>query len=410
MKALFLLNGLTHYVIPILNKLNDVENVEVLAIAASNKSTNIGSGVYVTKKGARFQVLFLDEVKRFYGKTFFKGIKTVLINEKPEIIVLGWPFILELAFNPFLLYYLKKNKIKILFKEIPFQVQSFYDALKFKATDFIDENLNLIDKKLSRKITNFFTAIIRRYYYSFIDAHINYIEDSYSLLRTFGVKKETIFISYNSPDTDTLKLARQKAKELIPVLEVNHFRLIHIGRLVKWKRVDLIIQAVADLSEIFKEIELIIIGNGPEFESLKLLSDRLGISSIVKFPGAIYDPIELARYLNSSSVYILAGMGGLSINEAMLFGKPIICSRCDGTERKLVRNGYNGYIFEDGNLESLKEKIIELLSDQEKIYKLGINSKNIIEKEVNLQTVINGYLNAFDYLLKDKYTFLNPSK
>jgi len=398
MKVLFLLNGLTHYVVPMLNKLNEIDGVDVTAVAANKNSNNVGTGVYITNEGIKFRLLYLEEIQRFYRKTFFKGLKSVLLSEKPDVIILGWPFILELVFNPLLLSFIKKNKIKILFKEIPFQVQPFGDAIKFKSTNFIDENMKLIDDRIFRKISNFFTAIIRRYYYFFVDANINYYEDSYSTLKTFGVKKEKIFISYNSPDTETLFCARQKAAEVVPKFNYNPHRLIHVGRLVKWKRVDLLLQAVADLSVSFQNLELLIIGNGPEFNSLNLLAEKLQIASMVSFVGAVYDPIELARYFSSSGLYVLGGMGGLSINEAMAFGKPIVCSICDGTEKKLVRDGYNGYIFENGNLESLKSKIVKLISDNEKIIKFGRNSESIIREEINLHTVINGYIQAFNYL------------
>ena len=402
MKVLFLLNGLTHYVVPMLNKLDEVDGIDVIAVAANENSKNVGTGVYITDEGIKFRLLYLEEIQRFYRKTFFKRLKSVLLSEKPDVIILGWPFILELAFNPLLLCFIKKNKIKILFKEIPFQVQPFGEALKFKSTSFIDENMKLIDDGIIRKISNFFTAIIRRYYYFFVDANINYYEDSYSTLKTFGVKKEKIFISYNSPDTETLFCARQKAVTLVPQFNYNPHRLIHVGRLVKWKRVDLLLQAVADLSVSFQNLELLIIGSGPEFNSLNLLAEKLKITSKVSFVGAVYNPIELARYFSSSGVYVLGGMGGLSINEAMAFGKPVVCSICDGTEKKLVRDGYNGYIFENGNLESLKSKLVKLISDEDKIIEFGKNSESIIRNEINLQTVISGYLTAFEYLMRKK--------
>lgn len=91
-------------------------------------------------------------------------------------------------------------------------------------------------------------------------------------------------------------------------------------------------------------------------------------------------------------------MGGLSINEAMVFEKPIICSICDGTEKVLVRDGYNGYLFENGNLESLIEKLTLLLSDENKIQIFGKNSLNIIQNEINIDTVVSGYLKAFNYV------------
>ncbi|MEE9450878.1 MAG: glycosyltransferase [Ignavibacteriaceae bacterium] len=398
MKVIFLLNGLTHYVIPVLNKLNSTEGLDIVCIAQSDEANNVGQGVFLTQKGIEFRVHFLKEKRRFYGKTFFKGTESVIRKEAPHVIVLGWPYILELVFNPLLLLKIKKRGIRIVFKEIPFQVQSFSDALRFKPTNFIDEDLTIRKENFYEKIKNLFLAILRRYYYAFVDINVNYIEDSYELLKSFGVKKEHIFVAYNSPATDSLFKAKINAEILGPILPNNKQRIIHVGRLVKWKRVDLLIHAVKDLQSKFPNIELIVIGDGPEMNQLKLTVESLELSHRIYFVGSIYDPVILGRYFLSSSIYILAGMGGLSINEAMLYGKPIICSVCDGTEKKIVRNGFNGFIFSAGDLMDLKEKISLLLSDDDKIKNYGNNSLSIIEKEVNVYTVIKGYIDAFNYL------------
>ena len=91
-------------------------------------------------------------------------------------------------------------------------------------------------------------------------------------------------------------------------------------------------------------------------------------------------------------------MGGLSINEAMCFSKPIICSVCDGTEKHLVLDEYNGKYFEEDNESDLTNKIIYLLSDQHKLKIMGENSEKIIIDKININTVVNGYSNAFNYV------------
>lgn len=151
-----------------------------------------------------------------------------------------------------------------------------------------------------------------------------------------------------------LKAVKNQALSSEPILAYNYQRLIHVGRLVKWKRVDFLLKAIKDLENKFPQIELIIIGNGRENEKLKLFTEELGVRDRVMFLGAIYDSVLLAKYFLSSGVYVLGGMGGLSINEAMIFGKPVICSICDGTERKLMQNGRNGLIFINGDYEDFK--------------------------------------------------------
>ena len=61
-------------------------------------------------------------------------------------------------------------------------------------------------------------------------------------------------------------------------------------------------------------------------------------------------------------------------------------------------HGFNGFIFNEGDLNDLKEKIILILSDNNKVKEYGDNSLLIIEKEINIYTVINGYSDALKYL------------
>jgi len=91
-------------------------------------------------------------------------------------------------------------------------------------------------------------------------------------------------------------------------------------------------------------------------------------------------------------------MGGLSINEAMCYGLPVICSIGDGTEKMLVRDGVNGRYFRDGDEDDLIRKISDLLRDPALREKMGARSTRIIREEVNIHTVIDGYLRAFAWL------------
>jgi glycosyltransferase involved in cell wall biosynthesis len=400
MKILFLLNGLTPYFNSVLNKINKYENFEIVVVAPEKNSSNIGKSVYLTNQGIEFKVHFKIELKRFYGKVFFENFWDVVERERPEIIVFIWPYILELVFNPLLLIELKRKKIKIAFKEIPFQLQLFSDAIRFKKFSVLDENLTSPIDSVFYRINNFFLALIRKYYYSFIEMNLHYIENGYEILKSYNVPKEKIFVTYNSPDTDKLLEAYDKVVNEPLLLPFNNHRLIHVGRLVKWKRIDLIIKAVSVLANEFDDIELIIIGDGPELNNLKALTKKLNLENRIIFVGPIYDTMLLGKYFHCSSVYILGGMGGLSINEAMAFGKPVICSVCDGTERHLLKDGFNGYYFLENNVDSLIEKIQLLLSSKDKLKSFGENSRQIIKNKINMHFVVENYIKAFNKIVQ----------
>ncbi len=333
MKVLFTFGGLPHYYNYVLSKLNEVNGLEIIVVVPESKGETLGNGVFQTTEGINFKLIKATEYKTWYKKAFLKNLYRLINKIKPDVIVIIWPYVLSLIFCPLFLFRLKKNKIKIIYKSIPFGVPKFKDGLAFKSNIINEEGI--FQKNLSNKINIFFLSVFRRVYLNLIDAHVNYVEDAYDILGSYGVAKKKIFITYNSPNTDILFNSANEAKKLSPILPENFYRIIHVGRLVKWKKVDLLINAVSKLKEKYNSIELIVIGSGPEEEKLQELAKQLKIEKNIQFIGSIYDTVTLGRYLVSSSIYILAGIGGLSINEAMVFGKPVICSVCDGTEKKI---------------------------------------------------------------------------
>jgi glycosyltransferase involved in cell wall biosynthesis len=163
-----------------------------------------------------------------------------------------------------------------------------------------------------------------------------------------------------------------------------------------------LIRALAAVRREFADAELLVIGEGPEEVDLKSLVEKLGLKDCVFFLGGVYDPHLLGKYLMASTAYVLAGMGGISINDAMIFGLPVICSVCDGTEKKLVREGVNGFYFKDGDKADLASRILSLFRNPGLVDEMGKNSTRIIKMKINIHTVIKGYLDAFNYVMQEK--------
>jgi glycosyltransferase involved in cell wall biosynthesis len=97
---------------------------------------------------------------------------------------------------------------------------------------------------------------------------------------------------------------------------------------------------------------------------------------------------------------VLAGMGGLSINDAMCYELPVICSVCDGTEKDLVEDGKNGYFFREDDADDLAAKIIMLLSNNDKRKQMRKESLRIIREKININTVAENYYLVFRTVLK----------
>ena len=402
MRVCFVMAGLPHYFTLILNKMVSELETDLILIKPSQKSKAVGSGVNEDNSAMKFKLVELSEYTTWYGKAFFKDLIPTLNEIKPDIIVMSaWPYFLQLVLNPFFYSKLRATGAKIICRDIPFNISYWGKSREYYYSgQNITEDLGANNKNWKGYLYFFIITCLRRLYLPLADAHINYFDEARNITGSYGVPQNKIFIAANSPDTDELLATYDQVLLQPDILPYNPQRLIHVGRLVKWKRVDMLIQCVKDLEKSFADIELVVIGFGPEEENLKKMAEDLGVSNRIKFVGGVYDSLTLGRYLHASAVYVLGGMGGLSINDAMSFAKPVICSVADGTEKRLVREGYNGYYFENGDQKSMDQAIEKLLSDPEKIKLFGKNSLGIIKNEVNIHTVLREYDAAFQYVIK----------
>jgi glycosyltransferase involved in cell wall biosynthesis len=399
MHVCFMMAGLPHYFTLVLNKLATDYAIEVSIIKPNKRSKSIGSGVHEETGNNRFRIIDLEEYTTWYDKPFFKDIKPALLEYKPDVLVVSWPYILHFAMSRSFWQWTREQNIRLIYRDIPFnvpewgKVRAFYYGVGNQNEDF-----SLTRKKTLRGYLNtLLLTTLRRIYMHRADAHVYYVDDAIRIAGSYGVPREKIFITANSPDTDELLAAYEQVRNEEPVLPPNPYRLIHVGRLVKWKRVDLIIEAVKRLQNRYPAIELLVVGYGPEEETWKKTAIDSGVADRVKFVGGVYDSVSLGRYLHASAIYVLAGMGGLSINDAMCFAKPVICAVADGTEKRLVREGYNGSYFENGSSASLTEKIDYLLADPGRVTVFGEHSLQIIQNEVNIHIVLKEYVRAFEY-------------
>lgn len=410
MKVLFTFGGMPHYLNAMLEKLQ-AKGADITVVSPQKGNATIGKGVKMVEEGA-YRHLNTQEKKMYYGKSGFPALPGIIADERPDIVVLGWPYFLQVFFQPSLRRALKRCGARLVIREIPFQTPPYGQIRDyFRQHPMYDEGMRLLSTGKVFYLRQWLTARIRKYCYARVAGTLNYSTAAYDILPSYGVKREQIHVTYNSTDTEALwreKAAVLAAPALLPPSER---RLLHIGRLVKWKRVDLLIEAFARTLTQYPDAELVIVGNGPELDNLKKQAASLGLPlrskeengvdgrGCVRFIGAVYDPKELGAYMNEATVYVLAGMGGLSINDAMTYALPVVCSVCDSTERDLVTDGRNGLFFRDGDADSLTEKILQLLASPQKCRRMGQESERIIREQINIDTVSERYLKAFaDFL------------
>jgi glycosyltransferase involved in cell wall biosynthesis len=398
MKLMSLAGGLPHYYNLVLNKLQREMGVEVCVVVPASKGATLGAGVFESKDGIEFKVFYQEEYTTYYGKKFFRGMKELILQEKPDVLMVNWPYQASFVFYPGWYTFLRRNNVALISKEIPFQVPHYNEAISYylKGGGVTENNqAHQQNKSVLARLKFIIVRETRKIFSNLVDAHINYLDEAVAMHGSYGVPAEKVFVTANSPDTDALLATANELKDV----QANPFRLLHIGRLVKWKQVDVLIEAAVALHAKYPQTELSIVGDGPELANLKV---RAAGYDFIQFYGGIYDPKVLGQITCEAGIYVLAGMGGLSINEAMCFSKPVVCSVADGTEKRLVREGYNGHFFESGSVASLNAVIEKLFADPAQIEIMGKRSQEIIEKEINIHTVLGNYLEAFRFAIHSR--------
>jgi 1,2-diacylglycerol 3-alpha-glucosyltransferase len=131
-------------------------------------------------------------------------------------------------------------------------------------------------------------------------------------------------------------------------LKKDTFTIVFVGRLAKEKNVDLLLEAQKEIKDKEKNINLVIIGDGPDMEEYKETSKRLGIDDVTFFVGKV--PWEdIPKYYRAADVFATASTSetqGLTVIEAMAASVAPICID-DESFRNTVIDGLNGRIFKD---------------------------------------------------------------
>lgn len=403
MKVLYLSNGLPHYFNLVLNKINATPGVELTVVVPSEKSRFIDAGVYETREGALFRIVELKEYSRGRLYASFYGLPQLLLTERPHIVVLPEHLARGFQFRPVLWLLRKFLGFRLILKSIPFRLPTYHASLQ----GLLEMNGSRTAAPSSWSATAYGKVIalwkqlvlkLRRHRFFMMDAHVTYVDEARKVYGSYGVMEHKIFVTRNSPDTDML---RQKEIQVLAQVGApirKSCRLLHVGRLVPQKQVRLLLEAFEEVSHRINQAELVIVGGGPDKESLEALAVKLGLVRQVMFLGPIYDPVELARQFMSAGIFVLPGLGGLSLNEAMFYGLAVVCSEGDGTERFLVREGENGTYFKNGDKASLTAALVRLLSNPSQLALMGKKSRAIIDTEVNIETVVGEYVRAFKFV------------
>ena len=165
MKVLYTFGGMPHYLNAMLNKLHN-KGVEITVITPQKGNATIGKGVKMVE-GGTYRHLTAIEKKAFYGKSAYPSLPEIVREEKPDILIMGWPYFLQVFFQPRLRKAMKECRTRLVIREIPFQTPP-YGKIKeyFHENPMYDENMRLVSTGTGFYLKQWLTAKIRKYCYA----------------------------------------------------------------------------------------------------------------------------------------------------------------------------------------------------------------------------------------------------
>lgn len=183
----------------------------------------------------------------------------------------------------------------------------------------------------------------------------------------------------------------------------NKSDIIYIGRLISHKNVNLLIDVVKKIKTTIPKVKCNIIGQGPEFNSLKEKITKENLANNINLLGYIPDQ-EAYSYLKASKIFISLSTRegfGISVLETQAAGLPaIIVNHPDNASTNLIKNNRNGLIAEN-NFDSIYDSVITLLQNEQerlKMKKQAINNAAGYDWVKVISKIEKYYLSAIENL------------
>jgi glycosyltransferase involved in cell wall biosynthesis len=251
------------------------------------------------------------------------------------------------------------------------------------------------------------TRFLRERFYKLADGWLSYGHRAKQELIEHGVPGGSVHVIYNSLDYAKHLALRRQVNSPAPVSRLPIF--ICVSRLVKKRRLDQLFTASAQLKNIGRPVELLLVGEGPEREALEALAEKLQIG--VTFLGACYDESTLREHYRAAIATVAPGEVGLTAIQSLSFGVPVI-THDDASgqmpEAEAIVDGITGWLFHRNDIRSLQHAMEKALASD--IDRMRSSCYQMIDRFFNPGKQVQVIKRASLELAADESDWLNFKK
>lgn len=212
----------------------------------------------------------------------------------------------------------------------------------------------------------------------------------------YGYPKRRTLVIVNGIDIRWFTPAGRDRDSIRHRLNVNpgDHLILCVARLGRLKRVDVLLEAVAQLRQQRPGIRCVIAGDGPLRADLEQRAATLGLDGVVQFAGH-HDDVR--DFLESADIYVstseLEGFG-LAVAEAISMGLPCVVTDIGGHD-EMVAHEKTGLLVPVGSASAVVDAVNRLLDDSALRARLVDAARQHVHAEFNLDVMIERYYRVF---------------
>lgn len=183
------------------------------------------------------------------------------------------------------------------------------------------------------------------------------------------------------------------------------FSLLWAARFIDWKHPEIPILMAERLKKAGYKFKLNLIGNGVMEKQIAEMIKEKGLEDCVKMLGAM-KPDEVRLHMEKSQIFLFTsdfneGWGAV-LNESMNSACAVVASHAIGSVPFLINDGENGFIYKNGDLDDLYNKVKFLLDNPERCKKIGVNAYKTLTSTWNAELAAERFLNLATKLLNNE--------
>ncbi|MDP8217306.1 MAG: glycosyltransferase family 4 protein [Candidatus Theseobacter exili] len=221
------------------------------------------------------------------------------------------------------------------------------------------------------------------------------------LLYDFNLNEKYLRLIYNGTDLDRFpdKISAVEKKKIrinfgldpdLPTLGI-------VARLSPVKGHEYFFKALARIKDNY-DFQVVIVGEGPEKNSLQDLVSYLKLDDNVKFFGSMENTIPV---LKAMDIFVLPSLQeglSLSILEAQACGLPVVATNVGGIS-EIVENERTGILTQPRDDESLGEAIKRFLDDPDAARRMGWEGRVLVNKQFSLEEMVKKVISVYNEVL-----------